>query len=183
MPKTKVRRDRGRQMTRRERKLYRVAIHEAGHAIMAVRWGVAFRFVTIVPDEHEGTRGHVQHYIRSAGFEFDPSANYRSLNYLTLRAIVCFAGMEAERRIAGRYDWRGAKYDLSTAAELAFGSVGAPKAAEKLLAFWRQLAKDAVAAAWPEIQGLAGELMKRQRMTGRDVKVFLRSGLRAPRAR
>ena len=148
MPKTKVRRDRGRQMTRRERKLYRVAIHEAGHAIMAVRWGVAFRFVTIVPDEHEGTRGHVQHYIRSAGF-----------------------------------DWRGAKYDLSTAAELAFGSVGAPKAAEKLLAFWRQLAKDAVAAAWPEIQGLAGELMKRQRMTGRDVKVFLRSGLRAPRAR
>jgi hypothetical protein len=69
------------------------AIHEAGHAVVALRLGLVFDFVTTVPDEHAETDGAL-HWtdLQSAGdLEIAPAAD----------AIVLLAGPFAEARLTG----------------------------------------------------------------------------------
>lgn len=67
------------------------AIHEAGHAVVALRLGLVFDFVTTVPDERAETDGAL-HWtdLQSAGdLEIAPAAD----------AIVLLAGPFAEARL------------------------------------------------------------------------------------
>jgi ATP-dependent Zn protease len=67
------------------------AIHEAGHAVVALRLGLVFDHVTTIPDEHAQTDGAL-HWtdLQSAGdLEIAPTAD----------AIVLLAGPFAEARL------------------------------------------------------------------------------------
>jgi hypothetical protein len=47
-------------MTRREReRLWRTAVHEAGHAVAAFKLDLPFRWVSVKPNPERGTSGHV----------------------------------------------------------------------------------------------------------------------------
>jgi hypothetical protein len=61
-------------MTERERKrLWRTAVHEAGHAVAAFTLGLPFRWVSVKPDPETGSLGHVVGLNGSAGAIYDAS--------------------------------------------------------------------------------------------------------------
>lgn len=96
------------EMTRKERKDWMVAIHEAGHAVAIVILGEDFDLVTIVPGE--GTGGHVATTrpddIHDA-WESGDRDNPRVAQWAEHEIIHTYAGGEAQRLFFPRCRWRG----------------------------------------------------------------------------
>src|SRR5512139_4070979 len=70
------------------------AVHEAAHAVAAIRTGLIFKHVTAIPDDYEETDGalHWSDLHASGDIEMSPE----------LLAVVLLAGPCAEARLTGR---------------------------------------------------------------------------------
>jgi hypothetical protein len=92
------------QPTREQRQRADTALHEAGHAVIAARLGVGFRYVTI--RETKTSDGHVAQVAL-------PGREPKSAGHLDHYFVTMLAGPEAARRAnaAGRRDRRGASDD------------------------------------------------------------------------
>src|SRR5437016_2249213 len=91
--------------------LQRTAYHEAGHAVAASWLRVPFRYVTIVPDEQDGSLGHIRFTALSKDFGPDIESGSKVRRVLEPRIMVGLAGCAAEAKLVGRYNWVGAHRD------------------------------------------------------------------------
>ena len=92
---------------------FRTAYHEAGHAVVAMLKGRRFRHATIVPDDGDGSLGHV-HFRLSRAFSPDnwSAGNWvlddgRKAKRLDDEVCILVAGMAAEAIYTGRRNSRG----------------------------------------------------------------------------
>jgi hypothetical protein len=105
----------------------RIAVHEAGHAVMAYLVHRPFTVISVVPDDD--SYGRVQHALPGSWFRPDIQVTSRERTLIEHRVMILVAGAEAEghwiTRIQGApVGWEdqrkaGAAHDMSTAWDLA----------------------------------------------------------------
>lgn len=126
-----------------------IAIHEAGHAVVATYYGVGVESMTLRADS--GT----------TNLSFDRESRH-------VRAAVAYAGLAAERRIDLDASFqRGCKSDLRDVAEYT-----EHWSDETLDAFYASTLA-LVRMLWPFIVALADALVKWKKLTGKQVSAFL----------
>lgn len=125
------------------------AIHEAAHAVAAIRVGLIFKHVTAIPDESEETEGalHWSDLHASGDVEVQPQ----------MLAVVLLAGPCAEARVTGRevdevFTDEEAIDDREAITELMLNADGFMKASVDALAL--------IERDWPLIERIADELME-----------------------
>lgn len=125
------------------------AVHEAAHAVAAIRAGLIFKHVTALPDEFEETEGalHWSDLHASGDVEVSPQ----------LLAVVLLAGPLAEARLTGRevdevFTDEEALDDRDAIHELMLGSDAFVAASVDAL---QLIERD-----WPLIERIADELME-----------------------
>ena len=98
------------------------AHHEAGHVVAAMHYELKFTYVTIIPDEQQGSLGHVK--FRGVDksicerFEFGALTDRRRMD-IERHVITMLTAGAAEARFWNRRDYVGAGKDREDAAELA----------------------------------------------------------------
>lgn len=152
------------------------AYHEAGHAVVAVRLGVAIgrRGVSIVPGD--GLAGSVHTHL---GFSGNPDQEITTKMRMAAEhnAIICFAGEAAQRRFSPksvrRIHWEG---DRENAALLVSYFTGPDPELEWYLGWLRTRAENIVATphVWVMITAVAEALMEHKRLTAGEVKAVCR---------
>jgi hypothetical protein len=166
----------------RDTRLRRVAVHEAGHAVAAVRFHHGLRRATVEPGED--SLGHILANLlprsvrRALELEWPTPAQRRRVEgFLTM----LLAGPAAERRLTGRWNHVHAGQDYADAAYVAM------RASRDEADMDRQLeaAEDrGVAFAdehWFEIEAVAAALAERGTLTGREVRAIVGALPREPR--
>ena len=125
------------------------AIHEAAHAVAAIRAGLIFKHVTAIPDEYEETEGalHWSDLHASGHVEVSPE----------LLAVVLLAGPCAEARATSRevdevFSDEEALDDREAITELMLNADDFLKASTEALAL--------IERDWPLIERIADELME-----------------------
>lgn len=124
------------------------AIHEAAHAVAAIRAGLVFKHVTAIPDEYEETDGalHWSDLHASGDIEISPR----------LLAVVLLAGPCAEARVTDRevdevFADEEATDDREAIVELMLTAEDFVAASVEALAL--------IERDWPLIERIADELM------------------------
>jgi hypothetical protein len=131
------------------------AYHEAGHAVAALRLGLAFDKVTVRPDT--GTHGEL------LGVRFQPHQDDE-------RAQVKLAGLVAERIRAGswkRVDLVGATSDVSTACHIIASRGGD---LEGCLRWHASEAGKLIANKWGAVESIANALLSVETLAERDAR-------------
>ena len=149
----------------------RVAIHEAGHAVMHYLEHVPFESVTIVPDPELGAEGAVHPLL-------GPLSLWDRQRPKTLRIMM--AGKVAEEFHTGKPVTRGCGHDLNLAGCIA-DELAEERAsdAEALLAAAYADARNtlAVASVWAAVEALASALIVRQVLSARQAYRVIRHAL------
>jgi ATP-dependent Zn protease len=149
-----------------EAEQWRIAYHEAGHAIVARMQSLPVHCVTIIPREEDGTLGHFtySHVCWVERDEFEPAS------------IALLAGLAAETRFffkRGRdVDWggvTGACGDMSAVLDAIKINVLHPDEVLPYFDWLGERAKTWVEDCADAIEMLAGELIERRELTGEDV--------------
>ena len=163
-------------------RLEATAHHEAGHAVAALHHELKFTYVTIIPDEQQGSLGHVK--FRGVDksicerFEFGALTDRRRMD-IERHVITMLTAGAAEARFRGRRDYVGAGKDREDAAGLA-GSrrAGADLVLlKKYLDYTQEVAMCFVAdnRNWKNICAVAAALLAhpRHRLSQREVRTVM----------
>jgi ATP-dependent Zn protease len=140
-----------------------IAYHEAGHAVVAHRLGVEVEHVTIVPDHT--SRGHFVHadLFCARGLGSDRANLERAI-------AIYLAGPLAQARLLRRLDRRrGGRQDYDCASGLARYLAGAAGERE-FLRYQERRTHALVEHYWNEIELVAQALIKRDQLSGPEVK-------------
>jgi ATP-dependent Zn protease len=97
------------------------AYHEAGHAVIAISVGRPIHKVSIIPNK-----------TRLGACEVKKGRFQPSSDWLEDEILILFAGVAAEAKLTGKYDWRGAGQDLRNIRHLTLSRAGDVTRAEKL---------------------------------------------------
>lgn len=136
------------------------AYHEAGHAVMALALGRPVTEVSVMPDRER------------AGFcHFGKSPTRPSEDWLEREMLISLAGVAAEARFTGEYDWAAAGRDLQQVRKFAESRAG-EKRAERLER--RLLAKAEHLLSqddnWQAVTLIAAELIRLGTISGRAAR-------------
>ena len=138
------------------------AIHEAAHAVAAIRAGLIFKHVTAIPDEYEETEGalHWSDLHASGHLEVSPE----------LLAVVLLAGPCAEARATNRevdevFSDEEALDDRDAITELMLNADDFLKASTEALAL--------IERDWPLIERIADELMEVDELDYEEVEALV----------
>ena len=145
----------------------RVAYHEAGHAVVTFyeRYAVKLRSVTI---ESKGASAGLTRSHRAPARFTDE--RLPDLRHIVAEVVTCYAGMEAERQLTGRYDHVGATSDRESALNLA-ALVTAHT--ESFLKWLLEVARGQVEFRWYAIEAVAAELVNRRKLSAKEVKQII----------
>ena len=80
---------------------WRTAVHEAGHAVVALETDFRFRYVTIVPDHERGSLGHLAHHPDPRSFRPDVQVTIAGRGRLEKHIMLALAGFAAEVLVFG----------------------------------------------------------------------------------
>lgn len=134
------------------------AYHEAGHAVIAILLGRPIQKISIVPNK-----------TRLGACEIKKGRFQPSSDWLEDEVLILLAGVVAEARLTGRYDWQGAGQDLRSVRRLTLSRAGDETRAEKLerrlLAKTEHLLGDET--TWKTTEQIAAALLERESMSGR----------------
>ncbi|MGV3482961.1 MAG: cell division protein FtsH [Planctomycetaceae bacterium] len=134
------------------------AYHEAGHAVMAMLVGRPVQKVSIIPNK-----------TRLGACEMKKGRFQPSNDWLEDEVLILLAGVVAEARITGRYNWQAAGQDWRSVRRLTLSRAGDETRAEKLerrlLAKTEHLLSDDL--AWKTAQQIAEALLERESISGR----------------
>ena len=145
------------------------AYHEAGHAMAGYALGRPLKTVTIVPTEDK--LGHVRFGGRSNVPRLEmqflgPQARHRVEQDL----VVTLAGGAAERRLMGRANYIGARYDHAFVADVALTFAQGNEREADAYVRWLTCRSDRLVEQWwPQIQRLADSLMEVRTVTVSDI--------------
>jgi ATP-dependent Zn protease len=137
------------------------AYHEAGHAVAALALGRPVQRVSIrANEEYLGTC----HFGKGV---FRPSEDW-----LEREMLIALAGIAAEGRHTGRFDWDAAGRDRAYAYQLAVQRAGNPRQAERLIT--RMLSKTEYLLGrdgnWRAVEMIAAALMRGEVISGRAAR-------------
>lgn len=150
------------------KRLNATAHHEAGHAV--ARWwlGLSFREASIIPDQEEGTLGHVL----TGGFPgwFNPELDKGQRVRLRVEneIVSLFAGQIAEAKFLGRRPRFGYGADNQQAVSLSSYFFGG-KTLEAFLHFLWLSSETLVQTRWLEIEAVAVALVDGKKVNRRDI--------------
>jgi hypothetical protein len=141
---------------------------------------VPMREVSIVPDEANGTAGHMA-AANALWFHPDYEDDARTVRRAEADIMVTLAGPAAEARWAGRRNHRGAKGDYRDAVDMADHMTGDNKGTELYLAWLRYRAEGLVQRVhyWAAIEALAAELLAQRRLGARRTRAVVKAGIAA----
>ena len=163
-----------------KQKLRRVAIHEAGHAIVAVELQRAVVYATIEPSDD--TLGHVLRPNRRP--IYPDSTNLANWYWAFDRDIlITFAGPAAEAKFSRRRNLPGAAADHKDIAYRVDDMFGSDSETGRLyMAYMDSRAEDLVRRpfVWAGIEMLADELIEHRRVNGKRIKEIWRLAHRPP---
>ncbi len=140
------------------------AIHEAGHAVMALLMGRPVQKVSIVPK----TR-------RLGAVTMQKGRSKPTKDLLEADLLILLAGMAAEARCSGKYNLQGAAQDLQMAEKLALHRGGNPKQASKVIGKALDKTNHLLSQEenWAAVKAIAKELLEHQTISGRSAKHHL----------
>jgi ATP-dependent Zn protease len=158
--------------------LWRTAYHEAGHVVVGLHVGLRVLQASIVPDEAEGTLGHVQRAKVRSDFDWDddrdPQRMWAIRRKLEPMVMMAYVGVLAERRHSGRrHDWAGAHSDTAWAADCVLKMEGDGKAADLYASYLMERTKGLIEIAWQDIEAVAAALMDRRTLRPSEMKAVL----------
>lgn len=138
------------------------AVHEAAHAVAAIRSGLVFKHVTAIPDEYEETDGALHWGDLQASGDLEMSAD--------LLAVVLLAGPCAEARVTNRevdevFSDEEATDDRDAIASLMLSEDAFVKASLEALAL--------VERDWPLIERIADELLEVDELDYTEVEALV----------
>ena len=143
------------------------AYHEAGHFVAAYvgKKSAAIRRLSIVPEGD--TLGHVVPFpTPSFRPDIDPP-----LQRVVDTIVTYLAGSAAERRFAGRLlDHEGSAQDYSSAVSLGMHVVTADRELELFVNWLDERAAEVIDVHWWAVTGVAKELLRRKKMTGKEAR-------------
>lgn len=163
--------------------LARVAHHEAGHAVAAIEFRIPFKYVTIDP-----ALLILGHCALSKARNFRP--DYSVTRATQLRAeryiVTCYAGLTAEAKYTGIWNFEGSEHDLKVATTLASQVCGSFEEVEAFLNWMmirnKQLwtwegdpGDDLDNPFWGEVRAVAEQLLAGTTLSNRQVRVIAAS--------
>jgi hypothetical protein len=160
---------------REERKLKRVAYHEAGHAVVALSLRRRFRYVTIVPKDN--SLGHVLKTAKPESIEPDCDASPRVDRWIEREVMVIMAGSLAEEVFTGLHNPIGASSDYEAVINCATQVEPDPIVCEKYLGYlWAKMeAHVRQPETWVQIEALAKALLNGRRLGIGEVREICRA--------
>lgn len=99
------------------RRLQRIACHDAGHAVIALRARMPFKYVTIIP--HGNAAGHLMGDLSAWIPKPDVDEQRKVTSWIERRIEVLLAGHAAEAHFTGRNNWVCSSHDHDSAFGLA----------------------------------------------------------------
>lgn len=152
-------------------RLEATAYHEAGHAVMAWLLRLPFKEVSIVPDASQEFRGRILHEPYPKWFNPEVSSTPQVSQRTEAYIKTYFAGQIAERKLRGRAPAKSSHAgDDSGAIDFALSVAGSSEAASYFLRYLFCCARDSVFAYWPMVNAVAAALLKRKRLSEREVQ-------------
>jgi ATP-dependent Zn protease len=146
------------------------AYHEAGHAVVAICVGRAIQKVSIIPNK-----------TRLGACEIKKGRFQPTGDWLEDEVLILLAGVAAEAKFTGRYDWQGADQDMRNVRRLTLSRAGDELRAEKLerrlLAKTEHLLSDE--STWKVVQQIAEALLEKETISGRSAMHLHRQVLQA----
>lgn len=137
------------------------AYHEAGHAVLALFLGRPIQRVSILPSQQR--LGHCE--IQKGAFRPNKDA-------LETDLLILLAGVAAEARRTGHYNWNAARQDLRDVRRLAEMRAVGEKSIERLER--RMLDKTEhlldQPGVWSAIEQIAAELLLKTTISGRSAR-------------
>lgn len=151
------------------------AYHEAGHAVMTFIQGRRIKEASVVPNEAEGSLGHVEHPPLPWNFAPDVHCDGRTVRRLEELVYVSLAGLAAKKILTGRYDWRGSENDRRSACDCLQFLASEPNELghyfDLILARSVNILKHGRGGLWwKAVERLASVLLQEREMSGQAVK-------------
>jgi len=162
--------------TRSAAEINSTAVHEAGHAVSRLAFGLELVFVSIIPDPRDGTLGHVSCRKDAVGVDLNMVGRQA---FFLQQAMGFYAGAEAVRQLipTDPNPDAGATSDQRRAAELIIHEIGGnAEYVDFLFSLARRRCAMLVAHYQPEIKALAAALKENLILSGEVAReVFLKS--------
>lgn len=159
--------------------LVATAYHEAGHAVIAWANQIGLREASIIPNSTSGTLGHCRHATWPS-FRPDTDNSLRTRRRAEMLIMVALAGSEAEKRVTGRYNHRGAESDMHYAGGLTMYLTGSAEEAEALLRWLTIRTRNVLENHWSTVEPLADALLNEQRLNGKRILEVILATMGAP---
>lgn len=144
-----------------------LAFHEAGHALAAIRYGVAFTRVSI--EQKGNSLGHIRLSTRMKPKSLI-NLSPQTRDHLERYMVVTLAGLEAERLETGRYNYIGASIDRKVVMELLSRITDSEKEAHYYFQWLRERARQTVGAHFrPVLLAIVNALLRKRRLKFAEV--------------
>ena len=136
-----------------------------------------FKFVSIVPNK--GVLGFVRTTELPVWFHPDIGIGPREEKWIERELLIDFAGVTAEKRLTGKYNWRDAGNDCKSIAVLASIVSGSSRDGNALIERARLRAWEFVnlPSTWVQIKVVAIALLKHRKLTARRARAICRAAL------
>lgn len=159
-------------MRRSARELESTAYHEAGHAVIAMHFRRAIRYVTI--EATDTSYGHVLKTPMPPSFDPQNEIDARTMRRIEAEILVSLAGLAAESRFTGRRNLRAASGDYRFAVEMAAYAYNFGPVAGKYVEFLEARAMQLMAgpAVWVKVEAMAKALLAHKRLDAKQARAI-----------
>lgn len=175
---------RGRGRTKKA--VWETAFHEAGHAVVSLRLGRGSEALSIVSEgERLGSHHSGELPPGIARRLSEGSSSLRDRQTIESMVMVFFAGTIAESICRGHEPRRlgGARSDFAKAIDVASHLIFEPKELGTYLDWLFVRTVNSVRHSWRKVEELAGVLLIRQTLGGREVRAVVQRAMLGPAAR
>jgi ATP-dependent Zn protease len=150
------------------------AIHEAGHAAMAIHVRLGTQDATI--READGVLGSVTHYPPGDWFQPDCEVTPRTRRRIEQQIMTLWAGTLAEELIGGQANPDGAGHDFDVISSLALYMCGDSEETDAYIEWLRLHSRNTLKTPFVRIaiNAITDALLERETLTGKQIRSVVR---------